>query len=120
MIIEWKICNRLWLYCNRIHGRNKSASERWIKASRLGITAEYAPFFNLYLLSALNFTVNTTARVIIFEFSNLKSRNVEANRNEISVSEMRIAFSFGTATFDSVRGWKHCVLIGKLTPYHQH
>ncbi|KRZ84915.1 hypothetical protein T08_3471 [Trichinella sp. T8] len=45
---------------------------------RLDITVEEAPFFNLYLLLALNFT------------------------------------------FDSVRGWKHCVLIGKLTPYHQH
>ncbi|KRX77640.1 hypothetical protein T02_4205 [Trichinella nativa] len=58
---------------------------------RLDITVEEAPFFNLYLLLALNFD------------------SCEHNRSIIS-----------KRLFDSVRGWKHCVLIGKLTPYHQH
>ncbi|KRZ05217.1 hypothetical protein T11_8056 [Trichinella zimbabwensis] len=52
------------------------------------------------------------------------------NKDEICVSAMRTAFMFGRATIEfslkqsallvAVRGWKHCVLIEKLTEDHQH
>ncbi|KRZ76215.1 hypothetical protein T10_4047 [Trichinella papuae] len=53
-----------------------------------------------------------------------------SNKDEICVSAMRTAFMFGRATIEfslkqsalsyAVRGWKHCVLIEKLTEDHQH
>ncbi|KRY29004.1 hypothetical protein T01_5545 [Trichinella spiralis] len=57
----------VFVFLRNVLGRNKSASERWIKASRLDITAENAPFFNLYLLFALNFIGNRTGRTNITE-----------------------------------------------------
>ncbi|KRZ75427.1 hypothetical protein T10_9535 [Trichinella papuae] len=68
--------------------RSKRGSERKETAfRRLDITVEYVQFFNLHLrLALLNFILNKTETLT-------RAINTPSNKDQISVSTMRIAFS---------------------------